>query len=82
VNNGQDGFSAGLVKSPVCCFESCDLDTVSYRDGKRRQLRLWRMSTDINVNVRMVPEVKEGIGSSDPIAESRWERSTDRCKTV
>jgi hypothetical protein len=40
------------------------------------------MSTDINVNVRMVPEVKEGIGSSDPIAESRWERSTDRCKTV
>lgn len=47
----QDGFSAGLVESPVCCLESCVLDTVSYRDGKRRQLRLWRMSTDINVDV-------------------------------
>jgi hypothetical protein len=36
----QDGFSAGLVESPVCCLDSCVLDTVSYRDGKRRQLRL------------------------------------------
>ena len=33
----QDGFSAGLVESPVCCLESCVLDTVSYRDGNRRQ---------------------------------------------
>jgi len=47
----QDGFSAGLVESPVCCLESCVLDTVSYREGKRRQWRLWRMSTDINVDV-------------------------------
>ena len=45
----ESGFSAGLVLSPVCCLESCVLDTVSYRDGNRRQLRLWRMSTDINV---------------------------------
>jgi hypothetical protein len=58
VNDGQDGFSAGLVKSPVCCFESCDLDTVSYREGKRRQLRLWRISTDINVDVRRVPDTE------------------------
>jgi hypothetical protein len=48
----HDGCSAGLVLSPVCCLESCDLDTVSYRDGKRRQWRLCRMSTDINVDVR------------------------------
>jgi hypothetical protein len=50
----QDGFSAGLVESPVCCLESCVLDTVSYREGKRRQWRLWRMSTDINVDVIVV----------------------------
>lgn len=49
VSDEQDGFSAGLVESPVCCLESCVLDTVSYREGNRRQLRLWRMSTDINV---------------------------------
>ena len=49
VSDEQDGFSAGLVESPVCCLESCVLDTVSYREGNRRQFRLWRMSTDINV---------------------------------
>ena len=42
-------FSGSRVLSPVCCLESCDLDTDSYRDGSRRQLRLWRMSTDINL---------------------------------
>ena len=38
--NKHVGLSAGLVESPVCCLLSCDLDTVSYRDGKRKQLRL------------------------------------------
>lgn len=42
-------FSGSRVLSPVCCLESCDLDTDSYRDGSRRQLRLSRMSTDINL---------------------------------
>ena len=42
-------FSDSRVLSPVCCLESCDLDTDSYRDGSRRQLRLWRKSTDINL---------------------------------
>lgn len=53
----HDGFSAGLVLSPVCCLEIWALDTVSYRDGNRRQLRLWRTSTDINVNVPIVSVV-------------------------
>jgi hypothetical protein len=47
----QIGFSGSRVLSPVCCLESCDLDTDSYRDGNRKQLRLWRMSTDINLKV-------------------------------
>ena len=38
----------GLIVSPVCCLDNCALDTVSYRDGDRRQLRLSRMATDIN----------------------------------
>lgn len=55
--------SAGLLLSPVCCLESCELDTLSYRDGKRRQWRLWRITTDINVrfseSVGVVLELSE-----------------------
>lgn len=50
----QDGFSAGLVLSPVCGLDSWDLDKDSYRHGKRRQCRLWRMSTDIKVVIPWV----------------------------
>lgn len=49
------GFSVSRVPSPVCGLESCDFDTDSYRDGNRKQLRLWRMSTDINLWVLMKP---------------------------
>jgi hypothetical protein len=45
------GFSVSRVPSPVCGLESCDLDIDSYRDGNRKQLRLWRISTDINLKI-------------------------------
>jgi hypothetical protein len=39
----QLGFSASRVLSPVCCFESCDLDTDWNREGRCKQFRLWRI---------------------------------------
>lgn len=31
-------LSIGLIRSPVWAIDNCDLDTVSNRDGKRKQL--------------------------------------------
>jgi hypothetical protein len=59
----QDGFSAGLVLSPVCGLESWDFDTDSYRHGKRRQCRLWRMSTDIKVLIPRVALMQVGYST-------------------
>jgi len=58
----DSGFSAGLILSPVFSLVSCVLDTVSYRDGNRRQLSDVRMSTDINVVLSRC-SVKEFEGS-------------------
>ena len=47
------GFSVSRVPSPVWGLDNCDLDIDSYRDGNRKQLRLWRISTDINLKILM-----------------------------
>lgn len=43
----------GLVKSPLCSLDNCVLEIVSKRDGKRKQGRYRRVSTDINAVIDM-----------------------------
>ncbi len=50
----------GLVRCPVCTFDSWDLVTVSNRDGCRKQVNDWRVSTDIDVEKALFLQAETG----------------------
>ena len=51
VRHDNDLASAGLVWSPLCCLESCFLDTASRRCGNLKQGSNSRLSTDMQTKI-------------------------------